>query len=106
MAAIAGKCAGEPTPSAVKELIRRKWPEALLENAGRSGRSFVTGLENFDRLFPSGGIPYGQLVEITGGASCGKTGLLFHVLAGLVRQVRVGYVDAGNTFFPGAASAW
>ncbi len=70
-------------PSDLKSTLREKWPEAIRSLADQSELFFTTGLVELDRLFPSGrGIPCGQLIEITGGPSSGKTSLLFRLLAG------------------------
>ncbi len=95
----------EPSLAEIKRIVSEKWPETLLVESDRQRMVFAAGIESFDRLFPSGGIPYGQLVEITGDLSGGKTGLLFRLLAGIVSRTRAAYVDIGNSFFPGAASA-
>jgi hypothetical protein len=95
----------DPAITNVKRLIKGKFPEALATGGALSPFIFKTGISSFDSLFPGGGIPYGQLIEITGAVSCGKTSLLLHILSRLVSVKRFAYVDTGNTFFPGAATA-
>jgi hypothetical protein len=91
----------------LKNAITKKWPEAIRSLGRRSGLYFPTGLAELDNLFPSGrGIPYGQLIEITGGPSSGKTSLLFRLLASAGRPRRtVAYVDFDGAFFPEAAAS-
>jgi hypothetical protein len=100
-----------PRPKDLKKLLADRWPEAAADTERRADRIFHTGLADFDRLFPLGGLPYGQLIEISGEASSGKTGFLIAVLAGLrraypgARPERIAYIDFGSTFFPQAAAA-
>jgi len=89
-------------PHDLKNLILRKWPEGLRPLGHCRERSFPTGVAALDALFPSGpGIPYGQLIEITGGVSSGKTSLLWRLItAGQGAGHTVAYVDCGGMFFP------
>lgn len=100
----------ETTKTAVARLrqkITQKWPEALGLASGKRELVFKTGLPRLDLLFRSGnrsgGIPCGQLIEITGGASSGKTSLLFFMLARWSQNRTIAYIDFGNSFFPDAA---
>lgn len=88
------------------EDLGRRWPEAVFHDPQADRLIFTSGLASFDRLFPMGGLPYGQLLEITGPGGSGKTGFLFHLLAGMVAHqtgLRIAYLDFPNTFFPIAA---
>jgi hypothetical protein len=88
----------------ITNALRQKWPEAIRSLTDQSDRFFSTGQTEIDAFFPSGrGIPYGQLIEITGGVSSGKTSLLFRLIAANPRTTA--YVDFGNSFFPDAADA-
>jgi len=69
------------------------------------GTVFATGLTPFDNLFEQGGIPYGQIVEINGAVSSGKTGFLYRLLGGMSRRETIAYVDFSGSFFPPAAAA-
>ena len=92
--------------SATRDLITRRWPESTFHDQSHDRLVFTSGIEPFDDLFPLGGLPYGQLVELTGQAGAGKTGLLFRLLAGMAARkkgLRIGYIDFPNTFFPVAA---
>ena len=93
---------GQNSISDVTKLINHKWPEALV-NKQATISHFSTGIESFDRLFPSGGIPYGQLIELTGVAGSGKTSVLWRLVAALTRQRQVAYVDLSGSFFAGSA---
>jgi|GEM_PF-987452 len=121
------------SPRNLKIILREKWPEAVGSFTDRKELYFPTGISELDRLFPSGlGIPCGQLIEITGGLSSGKTSLLFRLLGmknpigpqdvtlqqiqGALRPFvklrageaqgdkgeRIAYVDFSNSFFPDA----
>lgn len=92
--------------SATRELITRRWPESTFHDQSTDRLVFTSGIAPFDDLFPLGGLPYGQLVELTGKSGSGKTGLLFTLLAGMAARkkgLRIGYIDFPNTFFPVAA---
>lgn len=89
----------------LKRLIQRKWPEAAGLASERLNLAFPTGIPALDRLFPHRGIPCGQLIEITGGVSSGKTTLLFTLLAAFGRSGRAVYLDLSRSFFPPAAAA-
>ncbi len=93
------------SPAELKKLLRQKWPEAASPAIGLSEPVFPTGIERLDALFPGNGIPCGQLIEITGTAGCGKTSLLFKILASLTRTGSVAYVDFSGSFFPSAAAS-
>jgi len=86
-------------------LVKRKWPEALETVENGSHLVFSTGIESIDRILPGNGVPYGQLVEITGDVSSGKTSFLFRILAALTGSRRVVYIDFSNSFFPSAAES-
>jgi recombination protein RecA len=89
----------------LRELVKKKWPESLQTASTVSDRTFSTGIDAFDSLFPGNGIPHGQLVEITGSLSSGKTSFLFTILATLTRTRMVAYLDFSNSFFPSAAES-
>jgi len=83
----------------------QKWPEAVSATAGLSEPIFHTGIEGLDTLFPRRGIPYGQLIELTGADGSGKTSLLFMLLATLTKTETVIYIDFSGSFFPAAAAS-
>jgi len=89
----------------LRELVKKKWPESLSAASERSDRVFATGMDAFDSLFPGKGIPLGQLVEITGSLSSGKTSFLFRILAALTKKQIAAYLDFSNSFFPSAAES-
>jgi len=89
----------------IQELVSRHWPEAV--NVGEIGHSesFLVSTPVLRSLFSDAGIPAGQLLEITGGISSGKTSVLLQLLAGISQRTAILYVDFGRTFFPPAAAA-
>jgi len=87
----------------LKGLLARKWPEAVVAESSWGESSFLTGHPAFDSLFPATGIPYGQLIEITGDTGSGKTSLLFLLLSGVTRRGTVAYLDFSGSFFPASA---
>lgn len=89
---------------ALKQALAERWPEAVCRPLESADLCFKTGLPELDHLFPTGGIPYGQMIEITGGVSSGKTSLLFAMLAAITcDKGTVAYIDCGRSFFPRAA---
>ena len=93
------------SPGTVRQTLREKWPEATSSFHDRHDLYFATGLPQLDRIFPKAcGLPCGQLIEITGGLSSGKTSLLYRLLAAASANGRaIVYVDFDNAFFPDTA---
>jgi len=89
----------------LKKLVNQKWPEVSYSGEERDNPTFPTGIEALDSLFSHNGIPSGQLVEITGRVSSGKTSFLFKILAALTRKQPVAYLDFSSSFFPSAAES-
>lgn len=89
----------------LRRTLTQKWPEAIRSASALNEAILITGLEPLDRLFPRQGLPYGQLIEITGGESSGKTSLMLKILAALSRIGPAVYVDFSGSFFPAAAAA-
>ncbi len=89
----------------LKSLLARKWPEATYSESSWDEAAFLTGHPAFDSLFPASGIPYGQLIEITGDTGSGKTSLLFLLLSGITQKGTVAYLDFSGSFFPASAVA-
>ncbi|MBK7141280.1 MAG: hypothetical protein IPH75_04275 [bacterium] len=87
----------------LKTLITEKWPESFYSGSDWSSLRFTTGAVELDRLFPEGGIPYGQLIELSGDISSGKTSLVFVMLAAITRTGTAAYIDLHGTLFPPAA---
>jgi hypothetical protein len=87
--------------------LERRWqgvvPHAIAP--ARPGRS--SGIAELDTLLGPAGIPMGQLTELFGARSSGKTTLAFAILAACTRAGALGaYVDpAGSFFAPAAAGA-
>jgi hypothetical protein len=89
-------------PGTLRQTLREKWPEATRSFHDRRDLYFATGLPQLDRIFPKAcGLPCGQLIEITGGLSSGKTSLLYCLLTTASADGRtIVYVDFDNAFFP------
>ena len=89
----------------LKKFVSAQMPGVSFAESGLDGPLFVTEIAALDGLFPGGGIPYGQLIEIAGPMSCGKTSLLNMILARLTQKRVVAYVDVSNSFFPKASAS-
>jgi hypothetical protein len=89
----------------LQKLIKEKWPQTSFAGRDSSRKPFSTGIDAFDSVFPEGGIQYGQLIEITGGVSSGKTSFLFRILAALTKGNQIAYLDLSGSFFPSAAKS-
>jgi recombination protein RecA len=99
----------------VREAIRRKLaastssssPTALPpERWGERLAPLPTGLAALDRaLLPGGGLPRGELTEITGPLSSGKTSVAFSMIASVQRRGEpVAYVDPSRSFHAPSAA--
>jgi len=62
--------------------ISKRWPESLPENFYNLS-VIPTNIPDFDSILPKGGLPAGELIQISGARSSGKTYFLFKILAGL-----------------------
>lgn len=93
------------SPTALRQSITARYPGALAPLAPMTEPCFTTGITALDALFPANGIPYGQLIELSGGRSSGKTGLAMKLLAQITASARVLYLDSSRAFFPPAAAA-
>ncbi|XP_065868848.1 DNA repair protein RAD51 homolog 4 [Euphorbia lathyris] len=73
----------------------------LLEDAQQNKHVLSTGLEGIDFLL-GGGVRQGQLTELVGLSSSGKTQVCLHVTANVAKQETgsVIFVDTGNSFSP------
>jgi hypothetical protein len=102
---------GQSSSGMSLEMIRSKllsqFPDAHFRRDGGVDRvhGWKTGIPGIDRLFTGGAIPFGQLIEITGGMSSGKTSLILKVLSGEIQRGQVAYVDLSNMFYPDSAAA-
>ena len=92
------------TIAELKDMLGKKWPGAAYKTNGNGQTVFSTGMETIDSLFPHRGIPFGQLVEITGPTSSGKTSLLYKMLVRITSEGWAVYFDLSNNFFPSAAA--
>ena len=68
----------------------------------KSGHDFITtGVPELDDLLGGGGVPCGQLVEVVGQTSSGKTQICHRVAANAaLRGLGVWFIDAKNSFCP------
>ena len=91
--------------AALRESMRKLAPSAILAPARRAA-GISTGFEDLDRHLRAGGVPQGQLTEISGAASSGKTALALGILAAATRAgALVAIIDAQGGFYPPAAAA-
>lgn len=86
----------------LKRIIRERWPDALYSDT-RDRTLFSTGIPALDHLFRDNGIPHGQILEINGNTSSGKTSILLRSLSEQAAHGVVAYLDFSGTFFPAAA---
>ena len=65
-----------------------------------------TGIAPFDGLFPGGGLPLGQAVELWGEAASGRTSLALRAVAAAHREGRLAaFLDGPRELYPPAAAA-
>ncbi len=90
------QCVGEGAPNLedLRELLRSKFPGASVLDKPEYG-VVSTGLGELDSVLP-GGVPLGAMTLLTGGASCGKTGIALAAAARFTQsEARVGWVHDG-----------
>jgi hypothetical protein len=88
----------------LRDLLRSKFPGSSVLDRPEYG-VVSTGLTELDALLP-GGIPLGAMTLITGGASCGKTGIALVTAARITQQEgRVAWVHDGSLSAPSMAHA-
>jgi hypothetical protein len=95
-------------PSAARRIIgdlTQRYPDLMIPSAEAPRLVFSSGVVELDSLFVHRGIPYGQLIELTGAESSGKTRLLHTLLAGLTPHGQAMWFDPQGTFCPEAALA-
>jgi hypothetical protein len=85
----------------LREQIRK------LQAAPRSYLSVLrTGVAPFDGLFPEGGLPLGQALELWGEAASGRSSLALRAVASAGREQRLSaWVDGPRELYPPAAAA-
>ncbi|TYH70251.1 hypothetical protein ES332_D05G106600v1 [Gossypium tomentosum] len=71
----------------------------LLEDAKRNKHVFPTGIQGIDLLLGDG-IRVGQLTELVGPSSSGKTQVCLRTASNVARNHMVLYLDTGNSFSP------
>jgi hypothetical protein len=83
----------------LREEIRQLWPEANYQH--RAERQILIP-PLLAELAPEANLA-GQLLEICGEQSSGKTSFLYSLLADFDKQTTVAYFDLSGSFYPGAA---
>jgi len=93
-----------------KELQNRRLVSSLTKLPGRTTRGIKTDRIDYAirsdmlaGLLNQPGIPVGQMIELTGPPSSGKTSLLFYLLSLLPNKSDIAYLDLNHSFFPAAA---
>lgn len=93
--------------SELRSALERRWQGVIPHAAAPARPGRTSGIAELDTLLGPAGVPRGQLTELFGARSSGKTMLAFALLAAATREGVLGaYVDPFGTFFaPGAAGA-
>ena len=93
---------------ALEDLLRSRRlraDEPLLRGEDARGRALATGIAGLDELL-LGGFPRGQISEVHGACSSGRTALVLALVARLTRAGSlVAWVDPGDRLDPGSAAA-
>ena len=93
---------------ALEDLLRSRRLQAdepLLRGEDARGRALGTGIAGLDELL-LGGFPRGQISEVHGASSSGRTALVLALAARLTRAGSlVAWVDPGDRLDPGSAAA-
>src|SRR4051812_6027 len=93
---------------ALEDLLRARQLQAddpPLRGEDRRGRALVTGIAGLDDLL-RGGFPRGQVSEVHGAPSSGRTALVLALVARLTRTGSlVAWVDPGDRLDPGSVAA-
>lgn len=97
----AAVAADSSTLERLREQIRK------LQAAPRSSLAVLpTGVEAFDALLPTGGLPLGHAVELCGEAASGRTSLALRAAAAATATARLcAWVDGPRELYPPAAAA-
>lgn len=86
----------------LRERVALKFPQTL--TIWEEYIPLATGIDVIDKKLLPGGLPSGQLIEITGSKSSGKTSFLFKILSGLSTKEKViAYFDFSQNFYPPSA---
>ncbi|MFH2056270.1 MAG: hypothetical protein ABIJ61_09960 [bacterium] len=95
------KIENKATLAEIREQLHRQWPEASYRRRRQQSGAILTTAE-FASLAPRVDLS-GQIVEICGALSSGKTSFLYRVLAGITPPPTIAYFDFAHSFFPAAA---
>jgi hypothetical protein len=87
--------------------LERRWQGVVPHAVAPARPGRPSGIAELDALLGPAGIPKGQLTELFGARSSGKTTLAFAILSACTRAGAIGaYVDPAGAFFaPAAAGA-
>jgi len=80
--------------------LKRRLSDVIIRDNSDCPSTISSGYDELDSLFPQQGLPFGQIFELTGGASCGKTSLLINMLARFSTSHTIGYVDLSGCLSP------
>jgi hypothetical protein len=89
----------------IEHVLERRFPAALTPVPRTIRETATTGIPEVDALL-DGGLPVGEISEVTGPKSSGRTSLALSFLAQQTQDGRVcAWVDTGDTFDPESAAA-
>jgi len=89
----------------IESSLAARIPAALSPRLHQAAELLPTGIAEVDALL-EGGLPLGDLVEITGPTCSGRSTLVSSILAGATRHgAACAYVDVADTFDPLSAAA-
>ncbi len=90
----------------LRSALERRWQGVIPHAAAPVRPGMQSGIADLDALLGPSGVPRGQLTELFGSRSSGKTMVAFALLASATRDGALGaYVDPWGSFFAPAAVA-
>ena len=92
--------------AALQSLIESRWSGAAVHGRVLPITGWPTGIASVDRALGPTGIPCGRLTEVFGERSCGKTTLVYALLAACTHRGDIGaFIDPQASLFAPAAEA-
>ena len=89
----------------ISEEISKKYP-GVLSGAQRDISILPISIPNLSPILSKNGLPLGEIIEIVGAKSSGKTTFLYKILSGISYLDRfIVYFDFQNQFYPPSAKA-